>query len=257
MRSLAISNHKGGSGKTTTAVNLAGCLAERGRRVLLVDLDPQASASAWCGIHAPEHDISEVFLHGTGLAALVAKSSWLDVDVLPASTGLAGLEKALASEVGSETLLRRALAREAAADAWDYVLIDCPPALGLLTINALAAVHEVLVPVEAHVLALGGLAQLLRALDVVRERLNPELTPPRIVACRVDSRTRHAQEVVEDLRRRFGDQVHTTAIRENVRLAECPSFAQPIICYDSRSAGAADYRALADEILADEEKPVR
>src|SRR5207253_312725 len=106
MRTLAISNHKGGSGKTTTAVNLAACLAERGRRVLLVDLDPQASASAWCGIHAPQHDVSEAFLHGTSLAGLLAKSSWLDVDVLPASTALSGLEKALASEVGSETLMR-------------------------------------------------------------------------------------------------------------------------------------------------------
>jgi chromosome partitioning protein len=110
------------------------------------------------------------------------------------------------------------------------------------------------VPVEAHVLALGGLAQLLRVLDVVRERLNPELGAPRILACRVDSRTRHAQEVLQDLRRRFGDQVYATVVRENVRLAECPSFEQPIICYDSRSAGAADYRALADEILRQEVK---
>jgi chromosome partitioning protein len=255
MRALAISNHKGGSGKTTTAVNLAGCLAERGRRVLLVDLDPQASASAWCGIHAPEHDISEAFLRGQSLDRLVAKSSWTGVDVVPASAALAGLDRALAAEVGSETLLRRALERVASEATWDYALIDCPPALGLLTINALAAVREVLVPVEAHVLALGGLAQLLRVLDVVRERLNPELGPPRIVACRVDNRTRHAQEVVDDLRHRFGDHVYATAVRENVRLAECPSFEQPIICYDSRSAGAADYRALADEILQQEVKP--
>jgi chromosome partitioning protein len=255
MRAIAVSNHKGGSGKTTTAVNLAACLGDRGQRVLLIDLDPQASASTWCGVHAPQRDISEAFLHGEALQTLVVGTAWPGVDVVPATPSLMGLEKALASEVGAETLLRRALSRDALAASWDYVLVDCPPALGLLTINALAAVRDVLVPVEAHVLALAGLAQLLRVLGVVQERLNPELTSPRILACRVDGRTRHAQEVLDDLRRRFGDGVFTTTIRENVRLAECPSFAQPIIGYDSRSAGAADYRALADEILCSHERP--
>jgi chromosome partitioning protein len=252
MRTIAVSNHKGGSGKTTTAVNLAACLAERGRRVLLLDLDPQASASAWYGIQ-PARDVSQALLHGETLDALAENSSVPGVEVLPASAGLAGLERALASEVGAETLLRGALARNGLRRTWDYVLMDCPPALGILTINALAAAKEVLVPVEAHVLALGGLAQLLRTLTVVQERLNPELEAPRIVACRVDSRTRHAQEVLDDLRGRFGERVCATAIRENVRLAECPSFQQPIICYDSRSAGAADYRALAEEIVQQEE----
>ena len=255
MRAIAVSNHKGGSGKTTTAVNLAACLGERGQRVLLIDLDPQASATTWCGVHAAQRDVSQAFLHGDSLDTLVVHTTWPGVDVVPATSSLVGLEKALASEVGAETLLRRALSRADLAASWDYALVDCPPALGVLTINALAAVRDVLVPVEAHVLALAGLAQLLRVLGVVHERLNPELASPRILACRVDSRTRHAQEVLDDLRRRFGEGVFTTTIRENVRLAECPSFAQPIICYDSRSAGAADYRALADEILRSQERP--
>jgi len=132
------------------------------------------------------------------------------------------------------------------------VLIDCPPTLGVLTVNALVAVAELLVPVEAHVMALSGLAQLLQTVEVVRDRLNPELRVSGILACRVDFRTRHAREVVEQLRRRSGSLVYQTVIRENVRLAECPSFGQPITLYDPKSAGAADYRALADEIISQE-----
>jgi chromosome partitioning protein len=139
-----------------------------------------------------------------------------------------------------------------APDRWDYVLIDCPPTLGILTVNALAAARELLVPVEAHVMALSGLAQLLHTVEVVRDRLNPELKVTGILACRVDSRTRHAREVVERLRDRSGNLVYRTVIRENVRLAECPSFGQPITQYDPKSAGAADYRALAQEIMDQE-----
>jgi chromosome partitioning protein len=137
-------------------------------------------------------------------------------------------------------------------DRWDYVLLDCPPTLGILTVNALAAARELLVPVEAHVMALSGLAQLLHTVEVVRDRLNPDLQVTGILACRVDSRTRHAREVVERLRERSGNLVYRTVIRENIRLAECPSFGQPITQYDPKSAGAADYRALAQEIMEQE-----
>jgi chromosome partitioning protein len=173
------------------------------------------------------------------------------VDVIPSSTRLAGIEKALAREVGAETILRRKLQR-LPASRWDYVLLDCPPTLGILTVNALTAARELLVPVEAHVLALHGLAQLLETVGLIKERLNPDLELAGIVACRVDSRTRHAQEVVEELRARFGGTVYDAIIRENVRLAESPSFGQPIIQYDPRSAGAADYRALAAEVILQE-----
>jgi chromosome partitioning protein len=157
----------------------------------------------------------------------------------------------LAGEVGAETILRRNLDR-LPPDRWDYVLIDCPPTLGVLTVNALVAVAELLVPVEAHVMALSGLAQLLQTVEVVRDRLNPDLRVSGILACRVDFRTRHAREVVEQLRQRSGSLVYHTVIRENIRLAECPSFGQAITHYDGKSAGAADYRALADEIISQE-----
>ena len=156
-----------------------------------------------------------------------------------------------AREVGAETILRRNLDR-LPPDRWDYVLIDCPPTLGVLTVNALVAVAELLVPVEAHVMALSGLAQLLQTVEVVRDRLNPSLRVSGILACRVDFRTRHAREVVEQLRQRSGSLVYHTVIRENIRLAECPSFGQAITAYDGKSAGAADYRALADEIISQE-----
>jgi chromosome partitioning protein len=173
------------------------------------------------------------------------------VDLVPSSAWLVGVEKILAGEVGAETILRRNLDR-LPPNRWDYVLIDCPPTLGVLTVNALAAVKELLVPVEAHVMALSGLAHLLKTVEIIKDRLNPDLQISGILACRVDARTRHAREVVEQLRQRSGDLVYKTVIRENIRLAESPSFGQPITLYDPRSAGAADYRALADEIISQE-----
>jgi chromosome partitioning protein len=250
MRTIAIANLKGGSGKTTTAVNLAATLAERGRSVLLLDLDPQCSASQWLGLDT-----------AAGTADLLGASASLDettvptrcagLYLVPASTALAGTERSLARELGAEMILRRRLDR-GSQRAYDYLLIDCPPAAGVLTLNALTAATEVLVPVEAHVMALHGVAQLMDTLAVIRERLNSPLDVAGILACRVDGRTRHGQEVVQQLRARFGDLVFQTQIRENVRLAEAPSFGEPIIDYDGRSLGAADYRSLASEVIAQE-----
>jgi chromosome partitioning protein len=183
---------------------------------------------------------------------VVTNTSVAGVDIVPSSSWLVGAEKFLAGEVGAETILRRNL--EALTEGrWDYALVDCPPTLGVLTVNALAATSEVLVPVEAHVMALSGLAQLIETVQLVRERLNPELTITGILTCRVDARTRHAQEVVEQLRERFGNLVYESVIRENVRVAEAPSFSVPITIYDKRSYGAADYWALADEVIAQED----
>ena len=197
MRTLAIANQKGGSGKTTTSVNLAAALGEQNRRVLIVDLDPQHSATSWFGLKDPGKGVLSMFLDGGGLLDLVQDTEAPGVDVVPSSSWLVGVEKMLAGEVGAETILRRQLDR-LPPHHWDYVLIDCPPTLGVLTVNALAAVRELLVPVEAHVMALDGLAQLLHTVEVVQERLNPELKISGILACRVDSRTRHAREVVDN-----------------------------------------------------------
>jgi chromosome partitioning protein len=251
MRTIAITNQKGGSGKTTTTVNLAAALGELERRVLVVDLDPQHSATAWFGVKDAGKGILVVFSDNTGLGDIIQPTQVSGVDLAPSSPWLVGVEKVLAGEVGSETILRRNL-EILPQGRWDYMLLDCPPTLGILTVNALAAMREVLVPVEAHVMALSGLAHLLNTVGIVRERLNPGLAVSGILACRVDGRTRHAKEVVEHLRKRSGDLVYQTVIRENIRLAECPSFGQPITQYDPKSAGAADYRALAQEVIRQE-----
>lgn len=259
MRTMAVVNQKGGSCKTTTALNLSATLAEQGRRVLVVDLDPQANISTWFG--CDEERAGRAMLDVLTQAATIADTARpTDVEgviLAPSSSWLVGAERALAQEVGAESVLRRQLQRyvssaEDQRQLPDYVLLDCPPTLGVLTVNALAAVTEVLVTVEAHILALSGLVQLQNTVDVVRERLNPNLELSGIVACRVDNRTRHAREIVEQLRQHYGNVVYNTVIRENVRVAESPSFCMPVTAYDGSSYGAADYRALAAEIVAKE-----
>jgi|UniRef100_A0A7C3WIE6 chromosome partitioning protein len=251
MRKFAIANQKGGSGKTTTSVNLAAALGELERRVLVIDLDPQHSATAWLGFRDSGKGLYGLFVDNGDFREIIKPTGVPGVDLAPSSAWLVGVERILAGEVGAEQILRHNLAK-LPAGAWDYILMDCPPTLGILTINALAAAEELLVPVEAHVMALSGLAQLLHTVGVVRARINADLRVSGILACRVDSRTRHAREVVEQLREHHGDLVYETVIRENIRLAECPSFAQPITQYDPKSSGAADYRALAREIIAQE-----
>ena len=247
MRTLAIMNQKGGSGKTTTAVNLAAALGEAGERVLVVDMDGQSSASSWLGVKDGGRGLFDLLTEGGDLVDLVQPSSAAGVDVVPSSTWLVGLEKALSSEVGAESVLRAALKR--LPDRWGFVLVDCPPTLGLLSVSALVACREVLIPVETRVMALSGLAALLQTVERVKERLNPDLAVTAILPCRVDTRTNLSREVVDRLRSRFGDLVLQAVVRENVRLAEAPSFRKPITAYAPRSPGAEDYRAVAGELL--------
>lgn len=248
MKTIAITNQKGGSGKTTTAVNVSAAMAELGEHVLLLDLDPQASASAWLDAPAEGRGLFDVFAGNVLLADLVRNTNLPNLEVVPSSRWLTGIDKALANEVGAETLLRAAIGTLSAR--WDYLIVDCPPSLGLLGVAALAAADGLLVPVETRVMALAGLASLLNTTERVRERLNPRLAIEGILACRVDVRTNLSREVVSRLRNRFGDLVFNVVIRENVRLAEAPSFQQPITTFAPTSTGTEDYRSLARELRA-------
>lgn len=247
MHTWAVTSQKGGSGKTTTAVNVAAALGERGTRVLVVDLDPQCSASAWLGAHEDGRGLLDVFTGQATLGALVRETAVEHVSVVPASQWLVGVDRLVAGEPGAETIFRRALGKLPAK--WDLVLLDCPPSLGLLSVSALVAASSVLVPVEASSLGLAGLTGLLQTVETVRDRLNPSLTVGAILACRVDTRTNLGRDVVDDLRRRFPKLVLQTTIRESVRLKEAWSFSQPVTAYAPTSSGAEDYRAVAVELL--------
>jgi chromosome partitioning protein len=253
VRTIAILNQKGGSGKTTTAVNLAAALGESGQRTLLIDMDPAASASSWLGQKDPEKGLFDVLTDGRQLAELIREAVQPGLDMIPSSLGLAAAEKALVNEIAPETLLKRRMGK-LPQDKWDYLIVDCSPSMGMLTLNVLAASREVLIPVEAHILAVTGLVQLMQTVEVVRERLNENLSICGVLPCRVDSRTNHSQEVVSILKEKFGPLLFKTHVRENVKLAECPSFSKPITQYASSSTGAEDYRALAKEIVSREKK---
>lgn len=254
MRTIAVVNQKGGVGKTTTTVNLAAALADAGQKVLIIDLDPQHSASTWYkAIPQQGRGAYDLFMEPQAKPADLAMLTAIDgVSIIPSSPVMYNVERALAAEPGAEHTLKIRL-KHLPASRFDYLLIDCPPSLGLLTVNALTAAGEVFVPVEAHVLGLHGLDKLVQTVAVVKERLNPSLGITGIVACRVKSQTRHAQEVMNDIKERFPDVFFDTVIRENVRLTECPSQGVPITSYAPTSHGADDYRRLAREVIAQQQ----
>jgi chromosome partitioning protein len=247
-RVLAIANQKGGVGKTTTAVNLGAALAEIGYRVLVIDLDPQGNATTGLGVNARnlEASVYDVLLHDAPIEDCIEPTNLRNLFVVPATIDLAGAEIELVPAFSRELRLKRAV--DSILDDFDFVLIDCPPSLGLLTVNALAAASEVAVPIQCEYYALEGLGQLLRNIDRVRASLNPVLAVSTIVMTMFDARTRLAQQVVDEVRSHFADRVCRTIVPRTVRLSEAPSFCQPIIVFDPTCRGATAYRELAKEI---------
>jgi chromosome partitioning protein len=247
-RIMAIANQKGGVGKTTTAVNLGACLADLGYRVLVVDLDPQGNASTGLGINIRDlhGSMYDVILHDLPIDDCVEATSVRNLFVAPSSLDLAGAEIELVPAFSRELRLRRAL--EEVADDYDFVLVDCPPSLGLLTVNGLAAATEVVVPIQCEYYALEGLGQLLRNVNLVQRNLNPRLELSAIVLVMYDARTKLADQVVREVREHFGDKVCRNVVPRTVRLSEAPSFGQPIIAFDATSRGAIAYRELAKEV---------
>jgi chromosome partitioning protein len=247
-RTIAIANQKGGVGKTTTAVNLGACLAELGYRTLVIDLDPQGNASTGLGINIRDLQTSmyDVILNDLPLEDAVEATALRNLFVAPAALDLAGAEIELVPAFSRELRLRRAL--EAVKDDYDFVLIDCPPSLGLLTVNGLSAATEVIVPIQCEYYALEGLGQLLRNVQLVQRNLNPVLELSAMVLVMYDARTKLADQVVREVRDHFGEKVCNSIVPRTVRLSEAPSFGQPIITFDPASRGSIAYRDLAKEV---------
>jgi chromosome partitioning protein len=247
-RVLAVANQKGGVGKTTTAVNLGASLADLGFRTLVVDLDPQGNASTGLGINARDvaSSIYDVLLNDASMEDTIEPTSLKNLFVAPANLDLAGAEIELVAAFSREMRLKRAI--DSVQADYDFVLIDCPPSLGLLTINAFAAATEVLVPIQCEYYALEGLGQLIRNVELVRKSLNPTLELTTLILTMYDARTKLADQVVDEVQSHFGNKVCRQIVPRNVRLSEAPSFGQPIIVFDPLSRGAQAYQALAVEV---------
>jgi chromosome partitioning protein len=254
MRSIALTNQKGGVGKTTSAVNLGACLAMLDRKVLLIDIDPQANLSIHYGVDVFE-DGKSVYdmMIGEAKAEEILRPAKLNsLDILPSNINLAGAEIELVGVVGRETILKEAV--EPLMEGYDYVLVDCPPSLGLLTLNALTTVREVFIPLQTEFFALQGMSKLIETIRLVRRRLNPDLQVTGIIACMFDGRTRLAQEVISNIEEYFPDRLFKSRIRKNVKLAESPSHGKPISSYAKGSRGFRDYMSLAREVVEQEER---
>ncbi|MGI6649491.1 MAG: ParA family protein [Bacillota bacterium] len=248
-RVIAIANQKGGVGKTTTAVNLGACLAQAGKKVLIIDIDPQGNATSGLGINRKtlEHCIYDVLINGIGIEEVMFSTNVNNLQIVPATLQLAGAEIELVSLIAREGKLKRAL--EKVKDKYDYILIDCPPSLGLLTLNALAASDRLLIPIQCEYYALEGLGQLMHTVQLVRKHLNPNLDLEGVLLTMFDARTNLSIQVVEEVKEFFKDKVFSSVIPRNVRLSEAPSYGQPIILYDGRSRGAEMYNELAGEVI--------
>ncbi|MGM0877088.1 MAG: ParA family protein [Bacillota bacterium] len=246
---IAIANQKGGVGKTTTSVNLGACLAYIGKRVLLVDVDPQGNATSGIGIEKAEveHCIYDILVDDVDVSEVIKQTAVENLDIIPATIQLAGAEIELVPTISREVRLKRAL--ETVKHHYDYMVIDCPPSLGLLTINALTAADAVLIPVQCEYYALEGLSQLLNTVRLVQKHLNTELMIEGVLLTMLDARTNLGIQVIDEVKKYFQDKVYHTIIPRNIRLSEAPSHGQPIIIYDPRSRGAEVYLDLAKEVV--------
>ncbi len=246
---IAVANQKGGVGKTTTAVNLSACLARLAKKVLLLDIDPQGNATSGIGIEKSgiEKCIYDAIINEVALEKIIQQSSIKNLDVAPASIQLAGAEIELVPTMSRELRLKNVLKN--LQEKYDYTIIDCPPSLGLLTVNALTAADSVLVPIQCEYYALEGLGQLVNTIELVRKHLNVSLRLEGVVMTMYDSRTNLSQQVVEEVIKHFGELVFNTIIPRNVRLSEAPSYGKAIIDYDPKSKGAEVYLELAKEVI--------
>ena len=251
-KKIAIVNQKGGVGKSTTAVNLGACMAEKGKSVLLIDIDPQGNATSGVGIDKSnlEHSVYDVLIGGVAIRSVIRETNIEQLSILPANIDLAGAEIELVSMISRESCLTRIV--EEIVNDFDYIFYDCPPSLGLLTVNALTAANSIIVPIQCEYYALEGLGQLVKTIDLVQNNLNPDLKIEGVLLTMYDARTNLSQQVIEEVKKYFQEKVYNTIIPRNVRLSEAPSFGKPIILYDPNSKGAIAYRDLAKEVADNE-----
>jgi chromosome partitioning protein len=246
---VAIANQKGGVGKTTTAVNLSACLAEKGQKVLLVDVDPQGNATSGLGIdkNTLQYSAYDVLINGTSARQAVHQTMIDTLDLIPSNINLVGAEVELVPRMARETILKKALSD--IKHDYDYVFMDCPPSLGLITLNALTAADKILVPIQCEYYALEGLSQLINTIKLVKTNLNPTLEVEGVVLTMFDGRTNLSIQVAEEVKKYFKNKVYGTIIPRNVRLGEAPSFGLPVIRYDAACYGTRCYNELADEMI--------
>ncbi|MFW6268832.1 MAG: ParA family protein [Bacillota bacterium] len=247
---ISVVNQKGGVGKSTTAVNLGACLADKGKQVLLVDIDPQGNATSGLGIEKSDLELSiyDVLIDGVAVEDTILETDYTGYYILPANIDLAGAEIELVSEISREQKLKNIV--DIIKDKFDYIFIDCPPSLGLLTLNALTASDSIIVPIQCEYYALEGLGQLIQTVNLVQDSLNPELVIEGVLLTMYDARTNLSQQIIDEVNNYFADEVFDTVIPRNVRLSEAPSFGKPIIEYDASSRGAEAYNSLAEEMIA-------
>ncbi|MGN8647650.1 ParA family protein [Gracilibacillus sp. HCP3S3_G5_1] len=247
---IAVANQKGGVGKTTSAVNLSACLAHLNKKILIVDIDPQGNSTSGVGINKADvnHCIYNVLVDDVETSQVCMQTDINNLEIIPATIQLAGAEIELVSTISREIRLKKAI--DSIKDSYDYIIIDCPPSLGLLTINALTASDTVLIPVQCEYYALEGLSQLLNTIRLVQKHLNKELMIEGVLLTMLDARTNLGLQVIDEVKKYFQDKVYNTVVPRNVRLGEAPSHGQPIISYDSKSRGAEVYLDLAKEVIA-------
>jgi chromosome partitioning protein len=246
-KKIVIANQKGGVGKTTTAINLSASIAAAEYKTLLIDIDPQANSSSGIGVEDTENTIYQVLVGLKTASEAISNTYMPYLDILPSTINLVGAEVELVSMENREYLLKNALVE--IEDKYDFIFIDCPPSLSLLTLNALTSANSVLIPVQCEYFALEGLGQLLNTINIVKKSLNEDLAIEGVLLTMYDKRLRLSNQVVEEVKKYFGEKVYETIIQRNVRLSEAPSYAKPVILYDASSAGAQNYISLASEIL--------